>query len=55
MANIIVTGANDGIGYFMVEKLLTDGNKVSVLDIEIENLLILKRNLIAILFTTKLI
>ena len=32
--NIIVTGANQGIGYYMVEKLLAEGNKVSVLDIE---------------------
>ena len=43
MANIIITGANDGIGYFMVEKLLLDGNKVSVLDIETDNLANLKK------------
>lgn len=42
MANIIITGANEGIGYFMVEKLLLDGNKVSVLDIDTENLASLK-------------
>ena len=30
--NIIITGANQGIGYYMVKKLLADGNKVSVLD-----------------------
>ncbi|MEE0264434.1 MAG: SDR family oxidoreductase [Acutalibacteraceae bacterium] len=42
MANIIITGANEGIGYFMVEKLLADGNRVSVLDIETENLAALK-------------
>lgn len=28
--NIIITGANQGIGYYMAEKLLADGNKVSV-------------------------
>ena len=27
--NIIITGANQGIGYYMVEKLLAEGNKVS--------------------------
>ena len=43
MANIIITGANEGIGYFMVEKLLIDGNKVSVLDIETGNLDNLKK------------
>ena len=37
MANIIITGANEGIGYFMIKKLLSDGNNVSVIDIEIEN------------------
>ena len=36
--NIIITGANQGIGYYMVEKLLAEGNKVSVLDIETNNL-----------------
>lgn len=36
--NIIITGANQGIGYYMVEKLLAEGNKVSVLDIETDNL-----------------
>ena len=43
MANIIITGANEGIGYFMIKKLLSDGNNVSVLDIEIENLSNLKK------------
>ena len=43
MANIIITGANEGIGYFMAQKLLCDGNQVSVLDIETENLADLKR------------
>ena len=43
MANIIITGANEGIGYFMAQTLLCDGNQVSVLDIETENLADLKR------------
>ena len=42
MANIIITGANEGIGYYMIKKLLADGNRVSVLDIETQNLEILK-------------
>ena len=40
--NIIITGANQGIGYYMVEKLLAEGNKVSVLDIHTDNLVKLK-------------
>ena len=40
--NIIITGANQGIGYYMAEKLLAEGNKVSVLDIETDNLATLK-------------
>lgn len=38
MANIIITGANQGIGYYLAEQLLKDGNKVAVLDIETDNL-----------------
>ena len=41
--NIIITGANQGIGYYMVEKLLSEGNRVSVLDIETDNLTNLKK------------
>lgn len=40
--NIIITGANQGIGYYMVEKLLAEGNKVSVLNIKTDNLVKLK-------------
>lgn len=42
MANIIITGANEGIGYYMAEKLLSEGNRVSILDIQIDNLTNLK-------------
>lgn len=38
MANIIITGANQGIGYYFTEQALKDGNKVAVLDIETDNL-----------------
>ena len=40
--NVIITGANQGIGYFLVEQLLKDGNKVAVFDLETENLQTLK-------------
>lgn len=38
MANIVITGANQGIGYYFTEKALMDGNKVAVLDLEVDNL-----------------
>lgn len=38
MANIIITGANQGIGYFFVVQLLKDGNKVAVFDLDTDNL-----------------
>lgn len=40
--NIIITGANEGIGYYMVAELLERGNNVTVLDVEIAQLLKLK-------------
>ena len=40
--NVIITGANQGIGFFLVDQLLKDGNRVAVLDLETENLEILK-------------
>lgn len=38
MANIVITGANEGIGYYLTEKLLADGHHVAVLDLRMENL-----------------
>ncbi|MGL5675988.1 MAG: SDR family NAD(P)-dependent oxidoreductase [Cellulosilyticaceae bacterium] len=38
MKNIIVSGANQGIGYYLVGELLNTGYNVTVLDIEIDNL-----------------
>ena len=38
MANIIITGANQGIGYYFAEQALKDGSRVAVLDIETDNL-----------------
>lgn len=42
MASIAITGANQGIGYYMAEQLLEAGHKVAVLDLEIENIQLLK-------------
>lgn len=35
MANIVIVGANQGIGYYLAKRLLELGNSVSILDIEI--------------------
>lgn len=42
MSNIIITGANQGIGYYMAEKFLTEGHLVGVLDLETDHLQLLK-------------
>ncbi|MBD5093247.1 MAG: SDR family oxidoreductase [Subdoligranulum sp.] len=34
MKNIVIIGANQGIGYYMAERLLASGNSVTVLDIQ---------------------
>ena len=38
MSDIIITGAGQGIGYYMAEKLLIDGNRVAVLDLYMDDL-----------------
>lgn len=38
MKNIIITGAAQGIGYFLVKQLLADEYNVTVLDLDIDNL-----------------
>ena len=38
MSNIVITGANQGIGYYFMEQALKDGNKVAVLDVDTESL-----------------
>lgn len=38
MKNIIITGAANGIGYYMVKQLLVDNYNVTVLDLETDNL-----------------
>ena len=42
MANVLVVGANRGIGYYLAERLLQLGNTVTVLDIQIQEIEILK-------------
>ena len=42
MLNILIVGANQGIGYYMVRRLLEKGNKVTVLDIQEEHICELK-------------
>lgn len=34
MTNVVIVGANRGIGYYIAKQLLEDGNNVSVLDLE---------------------
>lgn len=50
MSNIIITGANQGIGYFMVQQFLEKGHTVAVLDLEIINLTKLKEKFSSHLF-----
>ena len=38
MSNIIIVGANQGIGYYLAESLLESANKVAVLDVKTENI-----------------
>lgn len=46
--NILISGANQGIGYYMVEELLKNKNNVTVLDVEIDNISSLKGNILAL-------
>jgi NAD(P)-dependent dehydrogenase (short-subunit alcohol dehydrogenase family) len=38
VANIIITGAGQGIGYYFTEQALKDGNHVAVFDVEVSQL-----------------
>lgn len=51
MANILVIGANRGIGYFMVERLLQMDNSLAVLDIDLRNLDMIKEKYPNSIFT----
>lgn len=53
MSNILIVGANQGIGYYMVIRLLEKGNKVAVLDIQDEHIRKLKDRYQDSLFVTR--
>ena len=38
MADILIIGADQGIGYYLTERLLESGNRVAVLDIETDHI-----------------
>ena len=38
MADILIVGADQGIGYFMVKQFLEQGDRVAVLDIRTEHI-----------------
>lgn len=42
MAKILIVGANQGIGYYLAERLLEAGNSVTVLDIQTDAVRVLK-------------
>jgi NAD(P)-dependent dehydrogenase (short-subunit alcohol dehydrogenase family) len=43
MNSVIITGGNNGIGFYMVSQLLAEGKNVAVFDLEVDNLEELKR------------
>lgn len=47
--NIIVSGANQGIGYYMVKELLDSGYNVTVLDLAVDNLTQLSGNILPLI------
>ena len=53
MKNIVILGANEGIGYWMAKQLLEDGNHVGILDISIDHLDGLKQQYKEQLFVMK--
>jgi gluconate 5-dehydrogenase len=48
--NTLITGANQGIGYYMAVELLDQGHSVTILDLEIDELLKLKEKYAGRLF-----
>lgn len=51
MEHVLIVGANVGIGYYIAKQLIEDGKRVSVLDINIDNIGRLKENYPDSLFT----
>lgn len=45
--NVLITGANQGIGYYLAAELLEQGNNVTILDLEITELVKLKEKYLA--------
>lgn len=50
MANIVIAGANQGIGYALVEQLLRNGHAVAALDCQVDHLESLQRAFPRLLF-----
>ena len=46
MANMAIVGANQGIGYYLVKRLLELNNSVAVLDIDISAIEELQQNIL---------
>ena len=38
MSNVVIVGADQGIGYYLAQSLLEAGNKVAVMDIRTEHI-----------------
>lgn len=43
MANVVIVGANQGIGYYLAERLLEKGDAVTILDVETETARVFER------------
>ena len=50
MATIVIAGANQGLGYALVEQLLRDGHAVAALDCQVDHLESLQRAFPRLLF-----
>lgn len=46
MQNIVILGANEGIGFYLAKHLLESGNNVGILDINTDNLEKLRKNIL---------
>ena len=54
MAHILIVGADQGIGYYLAERLLETGNFVTVLDLQTDAVASLKANLTLVLKCIKM-
>ena len=53
LANILIVGANQGIGFYMVKQFLEQGNYVSVFDIQTDHISELQKQYLEHLFIFK--